>query len=196
VKDSPKLFIISGCNGAGKTTASFNILPEILDCKQFLNADEIARGLSPFDPESVSIEAGRILLNRFDELVKIGETFAVETTLATLIYKDKILKVQSIGYEVTLLYFWLTDVNMAYDRVNSRVMEGGHNIPKDVINRRYFKGIKNLFNIYLPLCERALIIDNSDSNPELIFTQSKGSELEIINENLYTNLLDIYYANR
>lgn len=196
MKDSPKLFIISGCNGAGKTTASFNILPEILDCKQFLNADEIARGLSPFDPESVSIEAGRILLNRFDELVKIGETFAVETTLATLIYKDKILKVQSIGYEVTLLYFWLTDVNMAYDRVNSRVMEGGHNIPKDVINRRYFKGIKNLFNIYLPLCERALIIDNSDSNPELIFTQSKGSELEIINENLYTNLLDIYYANR
>jgi predicted ABC-type ATPase len=189
VKGSPKLFIISGCNGAGKTTASFNILPQILDCKQFLNADEIARGLSPFDPESVSIEAGRILLNRFDELVKIGETFAVETTLATLIYKDKILKVQSLGYEVTLLYFWLTDVNMAYDRVNSRVMEGGHNIPKEVIKRRYFKGIKNLFNIYLPLCERALIIDNSDSNPELIFTQSKGSELEIINENLYTNLL-------
>ena len=189
MKGSPKLFIISGCNGAGKTTASFNILPQILDCKQFLNADEIARGLSPFDPESVSIEAGRILLNRFDELVKIGETFAVETTLATLIYKDKILKVQSLGYEVTLLYFWLTDVNMAYDRVNSRVMEGGHNIPKEVIKRRYFKGIKNLFNIYLPLCERALIIDNSDSNPELIFTQSKGSELEIINENLYTNLL-------
>ena len=196
MKDSPKLFIISGCNGAGKTTASFNILPEILECKQFLNADEIARGLSPFDPESVSIEAGRILLNRFDELVKIGETFAVETTLATLIYKDKILKVQSLGYEVTLLYFWLTDVSMAYDRVKSRVMEGGHNIPQDVIKRRYFKGIKNLFNIYLPLCERALIIDNSDSNPELIFTQSKGSELEIINENLYTNLLNIYYANR
>ena len=168
MKDSPKLFIISGCNGAGKTTASFNILPEILECKQFLNADEIARGLSPFDPESVSIEAGRILLNRFDELVKIGETFAVETTLATLIYKDKILKVQSLGYEVTLLYFWLTDVSMAYDRVKSRVMEGGHNIPQDVIKRRYFKGIKNLFNIYLPLCERALIIDNSDSNPELI----------------------------
>jgi predicted ABC-type ATPase len=192
VKDSPKLFIISGCNGAGKTTASFNILPEILDCKQFLNADEIARGLSPFDPESVSIEAGRILLNRFDELVKIGETFAVETTLATLIYKDKILKVQSIGYEVTLLYFWLTDVNMAYDRVNSRVMEGGHNIPKDVINRRYFKGIKNLFNIYLPLCERVLIIDNSKTTPELIYSERKKEEIQILNKLSYKKLLKCY----
>ena len=192
MKDSPKLFIISGCNGAGKTTASFNILPEILDCKQFLNADEIARGLSPFDPESVSIEAGRILLNRFDELVKIGETFAVETTLATLIYKDKILKVQSIGYEVTLLYFWLTDVNMAYDRVNSRVMEGGHNIPKDVINRRYFKGIKNLFNIYLPLCERVLIIDNSKTTPELIYSERKKEEIQILNKLSYKKLLKCY----
>ena len=102
----PKLYIIAGCNGAGKTTASFTILPEVLDCKEFINADEIAKGLSPFQPESVAVQAGRIMLARMDELLQKGETFAFETTLSTKSYKQKIEWAQANGYEVTLLFFY------------------------------------------------------------------------------------------
>ena len=102
----PKLFIISGCNGAGKTTASYTILPNMLNCGNFVNADEIARGLSPFDPEKAAIQAGRIMLARVEELLKEGQDFAIETTLATRSYVNLIKKAQSQGYVVTLLYFW------------------------------------------------------------------------------------------
>ena len=107
MNNKKQLYIIAGCNGAGKTTASFTILPEVLDCKEFINADEIAKGLSPFQPESVAMQAGRIMLARMDELLKKGETFAFETTLTTKSYKQKIEWAQANGYEVTLLFFWL-----------------------------------------------------------------------------------------
>ena len=104
VKMDNSLYIIAGCNGAGKTTASFTILPEILNCKEFVNADEIANGLSPFQPETVAFEAGRIMLYRVNELLKDGKTFALETTLATKSYKPKILEAQKNGYKVRLLF--------------------------------------------------------------------------------------------
>ena len=140
------LYIIAGCNGAGKTTASFTILPEILDCKEFVNADEIAKGLSPFQPEKVAFEAGRIMLNRIDELFKNQENFAFETTLATKTYKQKIKFAKENNYNTTLLFFWLRNSDLAKERVKTRVKEGGHNIPTDVIERRYINGIKNLFD--------------------------------------------------
>ena len=115
------LYIIAGCNGAGKTTAAFTILPEVLDCREFVNADEIARGLSPFQPEKVAFEAGRIMLHRINELFTRGETFAVETTLATKIYQQKIRAAQQHGYTVTLLYFWLSSVELAQERVKIRL---------------------------------------------------------------------------
>ncbi len=111
------LYIIAGCNGAGKTTASFTILPEILDCKEFVNADEIAKGLSPFQPEKVAFEAGRIMLNRIDELFKNQETFAFETTLATKTYKQKIKYAKENNYNTTLLFFWLESSELAKERV-------------------------------------------------------------------------------
>ena len=138
---SKNLYIIAGCNGAGKTTASYTILPEIIDCKEFVNADEIARGLSPFQPENVAFESGRIMINRINELLNDQETFAFETTLATRSYRNKILKAKKKGYNVTLLFFWLSNVNLAIERVKIRVKEGGHNIPEDTIERRYFNGI-------------------------------------------------------
>ena len=155
------LYIIAGCNGAGKTTASFTILPEILDCKEFVNADEIAKGLSPFQPEKVSFEAGRIMLNRINELLAENNSFAFETTLATKSYKNKIFEAQSRGYSVTLLFFWLQNVDLAIERVRTRVLEGGHNIETGVIGRRYIRGIKNLFEIYLPIVSEVMILDNS-----------------------------------
>lgn len=141
------LYIIAGCNGAGKTTSSFTILPEILDCKEFVNADEIAKGLSPFQPEKVAFEAGRIMPNRINELVSENKTFAFETTLAIRSYRNKIIEAQEKGYRVIFLFFWLQNIDLAKERVKIRVSEGGHNIKPEVIKRRYIKGIKYLFDL-------------------------------------------------
>jgi predicted ABC-type ATPase len=190
-----KLYIISGCNGAGKTTASFTILPEILDCKEFVNADEIAKGLSPFQPEKVSFEAGRIMLNRINELLSENENFAFETTLATRSYKSKIEEAKKNGYQTTLLFFWLQNVELAKERVKIRVSEGGHNIEPEVIERRYSKGIKNLFDIYLPIVDAALIFDNSEGKHELLADKQIDGLLNIINQEKFDHLKN-YYDNQ
>ncbi|GGG65456.1 zeta toxin family protein [Epilithonimonas arachidiradicis] len=189
------LYIISGCNGAGKTTASFTILPEILDCKEFVNADEIAKGLSPFQPEKVALESGRIMLNRIDELFSQNENFAFETTLATKIYKQKIIKAKEQGYNTTLLFFWLKNPELAIERVKIRVKEGGHYIPEDVIKRRYYNGIFNLFNIYLSIVNQTLIFDNSEGKHILIAEKNSETEINIYNQEKF-NELKSYYDNR
>lgn len=189
------LYIIAGCNGAGKTTASFTILPEILDCKEFVNADEIAKGLSPFQPEKVAFEAGRIMLNRINELFISNESFAFETTLATKSYKGKISNAKTNGYNTTLLFFWLRNVELAKERVKTRVIEGGHNIETRVIEQRYIKGIINLFEIYIPLVDQVLIFDNSEGNHALIAEKSISDELNIIDSEKFNELKN-YYDNR
>jgi Uncharacterized protein conserved in bacteria len=185
---SLNLYIIAGCNGAGKTTASYTILPEILNCKEFVNADEIAKGLSPFQPESVAIEAGKIMLKRIDTLINEKEVFAFETTLSTLLYKNRIRIAKEKGYQIILVFFWLRDVNLAIERVKLRVKEGGHNIPVDVIERRYRNGIKNLFSIYLPIIDEAYFFDNSDNTPELIAEKNKSSIFDIKNFEKFNQL--------
>ncbi|KAF2336304.1 zeta toxin family protein [Flavobacterium daemonense] len=192
---SKNLYIIAGCNGAGKTTASFTILPEILDCKEFVNADEIAKGLSPFQPEKVAFEAGRIMLHRINELLINNEVFAFETTLATKSYKSKVKIAQDKKYKVVLLFFWLQDVDLAIERVKTRVKEGGHNIENDVIKRRYINGINNLFNLYLPIVDEAMIFDNSFGKPELIAEKMFDTEIDIINEIKYNRLKKFYNEN-
>lgn len=170
------LYIISGCNGAGKTTASYSVLPTLLDCKQFVNADEIAKGLSPFCPESVAIQSGKLMLLRIEELLAADETFSIETTLATRSYSELVKRAQEKGYKVTLLYFWLNSPELAVERVARRVREGGHNIPKDVIYRRYEKGLKNLFNIFIPIVDSWMIVDNGVEPREII---AKGTKNEM-----------------
>ena len=152
----PYLYIIAGCNGAGKTTASFTILPEMLKCKEFVNSDEIAKGLSPFNADSiaVAVEASRIMYKRIKELIALGETFAMETTLATRSVANLIKEAQKEGYYVTLLYFWLNTPELAIARVKQRVAAGGHNIPEKTIRRRYEAGIHNLFELYGSNCQR------------------------------------------
>ena len=181
----PKLYIIAGCNGAGKTTASFTILPEVLNCKEFINADEIAKGLSPFQPESVAMQAGRIMLARMDELLQKGEIFAFETTLATKSYKQKIEWAQANGYEVTLLFFWLDSPNIAKERVAQRVAEGGHNIPLETIERRYYNGIANLFTIYIDMVDICYIFDNSEGRKELIAQKERHKDIVIYNNDKF-----------
>ena len=191
-----KLYIIAGCNGAGKTTASFTILPEVLGCKEFINADEIAKGLSPFQPESVAMQAGRIMLARMDELLQKGETFAFETTLATKSYKQKIEWAQANGYEVTLLFFWLDSPNMAKKRVAQRVAEGGHSIPSQTIERRYHNGIANLFAIYIDMVDICYIFDNSEGERTPIAKKYKGEKEIIYNTDLYNQMKNSYEKER
>ena len=196
MSNKKQLYIIAGCNGAGKTTASFTILPEILGCKEFINADEIAKGLSPFQPESVAVQAGRIMLARMDELLQKGETFAFETTLATKSYKQKIEWAQANDYEVTLLFFWLDSPNIAKKRVAQRVAEGGHNIPLETIERRYYNGIANLFTIYIDMVDICYIFDNSEGERTPIAKKYKGGKEIIYNTDLYNQMKNSYEKGR
>ncbi len=177
----PNLYIIAGCNGAGKTTASLTILPEILDCREFVNADNIAAGISPFNVEGVAIEAGRIMLERIDELLEQGSDFAIETTLATRSYVLLVKRAKKLGYNVSLIYIWLNSPELALQRVAERVANGGHNIPGDVVRRRYRKGISNLFKLFMPICDAWIIADNSQN--ALVPIARKVSEFENIIEN-------------
>jgi len=189
------LYRIAGCNEAGKTTASFTILPEILNCKEFVNADEIAKGISPFQPEKVSFEAGRIMLNRINELLNSNQNFAFETTLATKTYKSKILNAQKKGYNVTLLFFWLQNVDLAIERVRIRVLEGGHNIENEIIKRRYINGIKNLFNIYIPIVNEILIFDNSEAKHQLIAEKLNQTEINILDSIKFNQIKNYFYES-
>lgn len=156
----PTLYIIAGCNGAGKTTASMTVLPEILDCREFVNADEIAKGLSPFQPEEVAIEAGKIMLERIEYLLARRVTFAIEITLATRSYQNLVVQAKSLGYRIVLLFFWLPSPEQAEQRVAYRVSTGGHDIPKEVIHRRYWRGLQNLFEIFIPIVDEWSIYNN------------------------------------
>ena len=182
------LYIIAGCNGAGKTTASFTILPEMLNCKEFVNADSIAAGLSPFNPESVAIEAGRLMLLRIHELMKLGVDFAFETTLATRSYVSLVKAAQQAGYKITLLFIWLDSPITAIQRVADRVAEGGHNIPDNVIERRYYRGIFNLINLYIPICNRWLVVNNKDVIPELVAKGALNEENMIENNYIWDEI--------
>ena len=159
--DNLYLYIIAGCNGAGKTTASFSVLPEVLNCEEFVNADEIAKGLSPFHPEEMAIEAGKLMLKRIDLLLRQRKSFAIETTLATRSYTSLVKRAKAIDYTVMLLFFWLPSPQMAEQRVAMRVASGGHNIPQDVIHRRYWLGLRNLFEIFVHQVDYWSMYENS-----------------------------------
>jgi predicted ABC-type ATPase len=185
------LYIISGPNGAGKTTASYTVLPKILQCKEFVNADEIARGLSPFNPESVAIEAGRLMLKRISELLQRNESFSIETTLSTRSYFRLVEKAHSQGYDVTLLFFWLKSPQQAIERVAERVAKGGHDIPKDIIVRRYWEGLDNLFKIYMPIVDTWILVNNSETPRSIVATGGKD-QTTIIKDNKHFKTIEEY----
>lgn len=179
----PNLYIIAGPNGAGKTTAAYNLLPDVFKTSEFVNADEIARGISPFNPEGVALQAGRIMLQRLEYLISEKKSLAFETTLSGLSYLKFLRQAKMLGYEITLFFVWLNSFELAIERVASRVNKGGHNIPKDVIERRYAKGINN-FNRYAPEADSWYIYDNS--GPEyLLIAKSLDKNIEILNFDIY-----------
>ncbi len=186
------LYIIAGCNGAGKTTASFTVLPEMLDCQEFVNADEIARGLSPFNAEGVAIQAGRLMIDRIVYLLKEGVTFAFETTLSTRSYAQLVQQAQRNGYFVTLIFFSLASPEQAAKRVAKRVSQGGHNIPIDVIYRRYASGLRNFFLMYTKLVDYWALYDNSDCPSRKIACGWKDGRIQISETEIYNNFKDKY----
>lgn len=192
-KKLPTLFIIAGCNGAGKTTASFTVLPELLNIQEFVNADEIARGLSPFQPEKVAIEAGRIMLTRINELINQKQDFAFETTLATRSFISLCKSAQKKEYQVCLTFFWLDSVELAIERVRQRVREGGHSIEIETIKRRYAAGLKNFFTLYQSIVNYWLFIDNSTPVQEVIAEARENSEPIIYNNQKWSKIQG--YAN-
>jgi predicted ABC-type ATPase len=156
------LYIIAGPNGAGKTTAAMKVLPEALHVKEFVNADEIARGLSPLNPAGMAIEAGKIMLRRIRQLADDNEDFSIETTLASRSYIKFIKECQAKGYIVILIFFYLDSWELARQRVERRVSKGGHDIPETDIERRYHRGIKNLKE-YVEAVDNWYVYDNSKS---------------------------------
>lgn len=188
MNSNKQLYIISGCNGAGKTTASYTVLPEVLLCKEFVNADEIARGLSPFNPANVAIEAGRLMLKRIDELLKNEENFSIETTLATRSYIRLVGQAQMQGYKVSLIYFWLNSPELAIERVAQRVSNGGHDIPQDIVLRRYQSGINNLFDIYMPKVDYWLLADNSYTPRVIVAEGGHGQTAEVHDVKLFNTI--------
>ena len=189
VMDNKHLYIISGPNGAGKTTASMTLLPEVWQCREFVNADAIAVGLSPFNPESMAIEAGKLMLKRIGNLLSQGATFAIETTLATKTYVNLIHKAKKQGYSISLLYLWLESPETAICRVALRVSEGGHSIPKNVIIRRYHAGLKNLFQLYMPIVDYWMLVDNTRT-PKEIVAEGGGQETIVVkNKTLFQKII-------
>ena len=186
-----RMYIISGPNGAGKTTASYTMLPDLLNLHTFVNADEIADELSPQDPEREMIRASRLMLERMDQLIEKGEDFAVETTLATRTLAGTITRAQHKGYMVGIFYFWLKSDDLAVKRVAIRVSSGGHNVPEATIRRRYRQGMENLRNIYLPLCNYWVLIDNSTRQGKWIAEGGLSTATRVYNKRTYNLIMTI-----
>ena len=189
----PKLYIISGCNGSGKTTASYTLLPDLLGYREFVNSDEFAKSLSPFDPSAVSITASRYMLMKINYLLGRLEDFSIETTLATRSLVKIIDEAHSLGYEVTILYFWLNSPELAIQRVKDRVAAGGHNIPDNVVRRRYVMGLQYLFRTYIPIADHWILADNSHS-PFTVVAEGRGQLIEIKDNEKYSLIRGIANA--
>jgi predicted ABC-type ATPase len=173
----PTVYVIAGPNGAGKTTFAAKFLPDFVDCRQFLNADLIASGLSPFAPETQNLRAGRLLLERIKELAAVEEDFGFETTLSGRTYARLLAELRQAGYRVALFFLWLPNADLAVLRVANRVRQGGHAVPVADVRRRFAAGLRNFFRLYRPLVDAWWLYDASRLPPVLIARHEGGSEV-------------------
>lgn len=184
--DCKQLFMIGGPNGSGKTTSAYMLMPELICCDEYVNADAIAASLSPFNPSSIAIKSGKLMLARICELVDGSRNFAFEATMASRSFVHLIKDCKHKGYQINLLYVWVADCELAINRVNFRVASRGHSIPPDVIKRRYYRSMSNFTNLYAPLADRWALCDNSDSVPAIIAQKHKSQQnVEIYDEDYW-----------
>lgn len=175
------ILMIIGPNGAGKTTTALITLPDLM-LNEFLNADEIAKGLAPLNPESVPLAASKLLIKRFKELITQNKSFAFETTGAGKNYINHLLEAKNKGYLIHVLFLWLESPELAVKRVEERVKQGGHSIPKDVIIRRYFLGLNNFFTHYLDIADTVLIANNSSEQQKVVARKNIHKPLEVLDK--------------
>lgn len=167
-------YIIAGPNGAGKTTFAMEFLPLYANCRNFINADLIARGLSPFDPDAALLRAGRTVLERIAEFTDARRDFAFETTLSGRAYVLLLRRVKQAGFRLHLFYLWIPSPELALLRIHDRVESGGHNVPERDVRRRFARALRNLFTLYRPLLDTLHFFDNSSDTPRLIFKDEAG----------------------
>lgn len=185
---TPTIYLIAGCNGAGKTTFAKEFLPIEVKCLRFLNADEIARGLSPLDPAAGAVKAARFLLGEVRDAIRSGLTFGLETTLSGLTYVRTLADARERGCAVKLFYLWLPSAAVAIRRVRERVRKGGHSVPAADIRRRYTRSLRNLARRYLPLADEWTVFDNGGREPRLV-ADGAGPHVRVMDEALYRQIL-------
>lgn len=191
---SPFAYIIAGPNGAGKTTFAREFLPRYADCRNFINADLIAEGVSPFSPAAAAFRAGRLTLNEIEVLAKRNEDFGFETTISGRTYRNLFRDLRRRGYAVHLFFLWVPTVELALSRVKGRVMKGGHDVPEAVVRRRFKRSIGNFFRFYRALADSWILFDNSGDAPDIIAFEKRG-KLSIMRKQLYDDL-SLRYGHR
>lgn len=184
----PNLYIIAGPNGAGKTTFARKFLPQYVECLEFVNADLIAGGLSPFSPERAAIHAGRLMLEQIHSLTERGLDFGFETTLSGKTYLKLLHEMKRRGYLIHIFFLWITDVKLALERIELRVRNGGHHIPEGIVRRRFDRSLPNFLRFYKLLADSWAIFDNSGEDPKMIAFEESG-RLEIVNSDIFAVLM-------
>ena len=184
----PDVIVIAGPNGAGKSTLAPALLRDTFGILEFVNADTIAEGLSGFAPEDAAFDAGRVMLGRLHDLAAEGRDFAFETTLASRFYAGWLQDLRTQGYRSTLIFLWLESVELAIERVRERVRIGGHDIPEETIRRRYIRGLKNLFELYIPIVDGWSVRDNSSARSiEIVRYTTEAGQL-VFDEERWKNV--------
>jgi len=185
---SRNVYIIAGPNGSGKTTFAIKFLPEYAKCPHFINADLIAMGLSPFFPGAAAIKAGKLVLEQIRLFANQGIDFAFETTLSGKLYLNLFKSLKKKGYKIHLFFLWIPNTDLALSRIKNRVVNGGHDVPVQDVRRRFKRSISNFFKLYQAFVDSWMLFDNAGLDPILI-AQRKNSRIQIINENLYNNII-------
>ena len=175
----PRVIMIAGPNGAGKTTLAYKTLLSRFGINEFVNADEIARGLSPFNADDQAVMAGRLMLQRLDNLIAAKRSFAFETTGASHVFAEKLKRAKAEGYKIGLFYVWLPDDDTAKRRVRLRVRQGGHDIPESTVERRYKRGLVNLVNLYWPLADIADVYNGALAQLGRIIAEKRDDNFRI-----------------
>jgi predicted ABC-type ATPase len=187
MKNNKNVYIIAGPNGSGKTTFANKFLPDYAVCQNFVNADLIAQGLSPFSPRIFAIKAGRIVLEQINGFAESGVDFGFETTLSGKSYVRLLKKLKEKGYKIRIFFLWVPDSQLSIERIKERVLEGGHDIPVQDVRRRFGRSIANFFELYKPLSDSWIIFNNAGIIPDLIAKNQDG-KLAILDRMLFNEI--------
>lgn len=182
------IVILGGPNGAGKTTAARVLLPRKVRLNAYINADEIARRMSPHNPDTAALQAGRFMLSQIEKLVEAESSFAFETTCAGRTYIKLLKDCKQKGWQISFIFLWVPSPDYSVARVARRVSQGGHSIPEEVIRRRYRQGLRNMRHLYLPLADDATIYDNRDNDLRLIARREAPFSLEVWDREIWARI--------